>query len=66
MPRTLGVGEPVSEQPVDTGGAFLAPPCGPRLAEQRCGAPAVLRTPMMRNAKPSHRDEGSLHPKTFA
>lgn len=43
-------------------------PCGPRLAEQRCGPPAVLRTPMMRNAKPPHRDEpsSSLHSKTFA
>jgi hypothetical protein len=31
-------------------------PCGPRLAEQRWGPPALLRTPMMRTAKPPHRD----------
>ena len=31
-------------------------PCGPRLAEQRCGPPALLHTPMMLTAKPLHRD----------
>jgi hypothetical protein len=30
-------------------------PCGPRLAEQRRGPPALLRTPMMRTAKPPSR-----------